>query len=157
MFTRKQSVFSLLLVLSLLLQLPGATLQAAPNAPTQPDNVACRPNEGKVDQVRVEWKDTNDGNLDYKVYRKDVNAAEWGSPLATVTTGTKNGTWKYIDSKEYRLSLPRHRHRWQQRDHAGCRSNLPRANLSRFRPGWRPQQRRRHLSHVLSPAGMPGI
>ncbi len=99
MFTRKQSVFSLLLVLSLLLQLPGATLQAAPNAPNQPDNVACRPNEGKVDQVRVEWKDTNDGNLDYKVYRKDVNAAEWGSPLATVTTGTKNGTWKYIDSK----------------------------------------------------------
>ncbi|MFN8441806.1 MAG: VWA domain-containing protein [Caldilineaceae bacterium] len=99
MLSKRQSIFPLLLVLSLLLQLPTAGLYAAPTAPSQPDNVACRPNEGKVDQVRVEWKDTNDGTVDYKVYRKNVNDNSWGSALATVTDGSKNGTWKYVDSK----------------------------------------------------------
>ncbi|MEM7534074.1 MAG: VWA domain-containing protein [Chloroflexota bacterium] len=60
----------------------------APHVPEQPDNVACRPQDGKADRVRVSWDDTNEGEAEYHVYRKAVDADEWGDPVATVSDGT---------------------------------------------------------------------
>jgi len=71
---------------------------AAPLAPSQPDNVACRPQDGKSDTLRVEWKDSNDGNADYNVYRKAISSANWGDPVATVTDPSQYGNWYYIDT-----------------------------------------------------------
>ena len=69
----------------------------APHAPEQPTNVACRPHAGKADRLRVEWIDSNGGSADYHVYRKAVNAAEWGDPFATVTDPDSKGRWRYVD------------------------------------------------------------
>lgn len=95
---------TLLIALAITLLWPPMTMKtsrrmsAAPLAPTQPDNVACRPQDGKPDTLRVEWKDTNDGNADYNVYRKAVGDADWGDPIATVTDPSQYGNWYYIDN-----------------------------------------------------------
>lgn len=85
---RLQILYAVFLVTALLFPQPTMTTYGrssyVPNAPSQPDNVACRPQGGKPDRLRVEWADTNDGNVDYKVYRKAVSADSWGDPVATV-------------------------------------------------------------------------
>ncbi|MEZ4683007.1 MAG: vWA domain-containing protein [Caldilineaceae bacterium] len=48
--------------------------------------------------MRVEWADSNGGTADYHVYRKAVNAANWGDPIATVTDPDGEGRWRYVDS-----------------------------------------------------------
>ncbi len=74
------------------------TTNAAPQAVDQPDNVSCRPHGGAPDQVRVEWADTNDGNADYHVYRKNVDDNSWGNPIATITDPDAKGRWRYVDA-----------------------------------------------------------
>lgn len=76
----------------------GFTDPAAPAAPAQPENVACRPHDGKVDVVRVEWKDTNDGAADYRVYRKTVSDGSWGGAWQTLTDPDSKGRWQVVDN-----------------------------------------------------------
>jgi hypothetical protein len=71
---------------------------AAPLALNPPTNIACIPSAGKIDQVRIDWKDTNDGAADYNVYRKEVGDDDWGDPLATVTDPDSKGRWRYVDA-----------------------------------------------------------
>ena len=89
---RLRLLYSIVLVTALLLPQPAAITYGhgnyVPNAPSQPADVACRPQGGKPDRLRVEWTDTNDGNADYHVYRKAISAANWGDPVATVSGGT---------------------------------------------------------------------
>lgn len=87
--------FTLLLVL---LFVTGSVhyVYAEPNAPqalAKPTNVACRPHGGVPDKVRVSWKDNNDGNADYRLYRKEINSNDWGNPIATIT----DPDWQYVD------------------------------------------------------------
>ena len=99
MWKTMQKIVSFLMMWSLLFQLPGGRVQAAPNALKQPDNVACRPHEGRTDQLRIEWLDTNDGAADYRVYRKEVGAANWGDPGKPTTDGTAGDTGSVVDDK----------------------------------------------------------
>ena len=72
-------------------------VQAVPFDPlalNQPENIGCVPHQGQPDQVRVQWSDTNDGNADYNVYRKNVNDNSWGDPVATVT----DPNWNWVDT-----------------------------------------------------------
>lgn len=71
--------------------------QAETNDLNKPENVACRPPAGRTDQVRVEWKDTNNGATDYHIYRSEPGLPDWGDPIATVDDGADGGTWTYVD------------------------------------------------------------
>lgn len=79
---------------------PGRVLAEpdAPNALSQPENVACRPQDGLPNQPRIEWKDTNDGNADYNVYRKAVGDNSWGDPWQTLTDPDSKGRWRVVDN-----------------------------------------------------------
>ncbi len=94
---RSTTVTRFTLLLTLLFVIGGIQhAYAEPDAPqalAKPTNVACRPHGGVPDKVRVSWKDTNDENADYRVYRKAINSNDWGNPIATVT----DPDWQYVD------------------------------------------------------------
>jgi hypothetical protein len=69
----------------------------APLAPNPPEDLACRPNEGKTDEVLLQWDDTNDGNADYVVYREDINNPGWNSLAMVLGVTCGNGTCQYVD------------------------------------------------------------
>jgi hypothetical protein len=63
-----------------------AALPAAPNAPSDPTDIGCRPQGVATDQVRIEWKDTNAGAVAYDLYRREVSGSF--SLLTTVAGAT---------------------------------------------------------------------
>ena len=92
------SVVMLLLYMTLTAAGGGLADPTAPNAVDQPENVACRPHDGQIDVVRVEWGDTNDGNADYNIYRKTVSANSWGNAWQTMTDPDSKDRWRVVDN-----------------------------------------------------------
>ena len=72
-------------------------MPAAPDAPSAPTDIGCRPQGVATDQVRIEWKDTNNGAVDYDLYRREVGDSF--SLLTTVSGAScEDELCKYTDA-----------------------------------------------------------
>ena len=84
----------------------------APDAPLAletPEDMRCRPYEGKTDQVLLQWNDTNDGNAPYDLYREDVSAAGWNL-LTTVAAGAcDDDVCQFVDTGASNSTVYRYR------------------------------------------------
>ena len=63
MSTYRRNSIHFFLLIAMLWQWPTVPVHAEPNALKQPDNVACRPHEGRTNQLRIEGQSINQALL----------------------------------------------------------------------------------------------
>src|SRR5215204_4431834 len=83
--------------------------RAEPLALETPEDMRCRHNEGKTDQVLLQWDDTNDNNADYGIYREDVNSPGWNILAPLLADQCEDGTCQYVDTGASSSTVYRYR------------------------------------------------
>jgi hypothetical protein len=113
-------------------QTPTAALTvampAAPAAPNDPTDIGCRPQGVATDQVRIEWKDTNAGAVDYDLYRREVGGSF--SKLTTVTGAScADELCKYTDANASNSTVYQYRVQANDGNDTSAFSNICREPL----------------------------